>query len=58
MADEDRPFKLLTNEEYNRLSRIDKMNYLASAVAIMKDRTNSRASLFAPSKTKPKPKRD
>jgi len=58
MAEENRPFKLLTNEEYNRLSRVDKVNYLADAVGIMKDRTNSRARLFAPSRTKLKPKRD
>ena len=56
MADEEQPFKFLTNEEFNRLSQTDKMNYLAGAVAALNERTNSRVRLFAPSKTRPKPK--
>ena len=61
MAAAERTFKFLTNEEFNRLSQKDKLDYLASAVSMLNESTNS-LKIFRDARTrpklKPKPKRE
>ena len=51
------PFKFLTNDEFNRLGQAEKLAYLASAVASLDERTNSRVKIFAADPSKPKRKK-
>ena len=55
MAAAERPFKFLTNEEFNRLSQTEKLDYLAGVVATLDESTHS-LKIFRDAKAKSKPK--
>jgi hypothetical protein len=54
MPSENKTFRFLTFEEFNRLTRGEKMGYLERAAAELKRRETKKASLFRDAPRRPK----